>query len=55
MNCPAVSKDGVILDVSKVFDCDIIDGDEDIIKLCNRVDEFNKLINDTDINGTMDA
>ena len=55
VNCPAVSKDGVILDVSKVFDCDIIDGDEDIIKLCNRVDEFNKLINDTDIDGTMNA
>ena len=50
VNCPAVSKDGVILDLSKVFDCEIVDGDQDVINICNRVDDFNKMINDTDSN-----
>ena len=47
INCPVVNEDGTILDLSKVLHGDFTEGDEEIIEICRRVDEFNKLVNDT--------
>ena len=47
INCPAVRGDGGLLDLSKILDGDFVSGDEEVIEICDRVNEFNKLVNDS--------
>ena len=48
INCPLVRVNGTPLDLSKVLSCDFTAGDKEILEICRRVDEFNKLVNETD-------
>ena len=47
INCPKVC-DGSTVELTKVYDTVISSGDEDVVEICRRVDEFNKLLNSTD-------
>ena len=48
INCPRVCGDGTLLDLSEVLNCDFAAEAEVVVEICRRVDEFNKLVSETD-------
>ena len=48
VNCPIVRKDNPLVDMTRIFQSDFSGGDEDVLELCRRVDEFNSLVNGDD-------
>ena len=52
INCPSFCSGKTVLDLSKIFNGDISDGDEDVLEVCERVNEFNSLVNDSKENNS---
>ena len=46
INCPAVRGDGGLLDLSRILNADFDSDDVEVSEICDRVNEFNKLVND---------
>ena len=45
INCPLVRGNSAVLDITKIFAGDFSSGDEEVLEVCRRVDEFNNLVN----------
>lgn len=45
INCPLIRGNSAVLDITKIFAGDFSSGDEEVLEVCRRVDEFNDLVN----------
>ena len=46
INCPAIFKNVDQLDLSLILGNNVPEGDEEVLEICRRVNEFNKSISD---------
>ena len=54
INCPAIFKDVPLLDLSLILSDHVPAGDEEVLEICRRVNEFNKSISDSMSNASVE-
>ena len=54
INCPAIFENNDQLDLSLILCDDVPDGDEEVLEICRRVNEFNKSISDCMSNASVE-